>query len=115
MDRILLPLSEATFYILLSLISGPKHGYAILKDISVLSNAAVTLSTSTLYGALSRMQEQDLIERIENNLEEAAGPGLPRKAFQLTDLGRRTLEAESLRLHRQVKAAQLFLHQEQQA
>ena len=28
-----LPLTEATFYILLSLSGGQKHGYAILKDV----------------------------------------------------------------------------------
>ena len=28
-----LPLSEAVFFILLSLAPGPKHGYAIMKDV----------------------------------------------------------------------------------
>ena len=112
MERILLPLSEATFYILLSLTSGPKHGYAILKDVTVLSRKALELSTSTLYGALSRLQEQNLIIRIESTADDAGGPGLPRKAFQLTDLGRRTLEAESIRLQHQAQAAQLFLRTE---
>ena len=75
MERTLLPLSEATFYILLSLTSGPKHGYAILKDVSTLSGAAIELSTSTLYGALGRMQEQSLIERVENGAVEAGRSG----------------------------------------
>lgn len=110
----LLPLSEATFYILLSLSSGRKHGYAILKDISRLSGSTLQVSTSTLYGALGRMQDQGLIMRVENGSGEAGGPGLPRKVYELTELGRRTLEAELVRLRRQVQAAQHSLGQEPQ-
>ena len=43
-----LPLSEAVFLILLSLAEGPKHGYAIMKDVSELSSQRVSLSTGTL-------------------------------------------------------------------
>jgi DNA-binding PadR family transcriptional regulator len=114
LTRNFLPFTEATFYILLSLSNGHKHGYAILKDISTLSGGALQLSTSTLYGALGRMQNQGLIVRIENEPDEAVGPGLPRKAYELTQLGRRLLEAELVRLRRQVKAAQHFLGQEPQ-
>jgi len=110
----LLPLTEAVFYILLSLSSGRKHGYAILKDISTLSSETLQVSTSTLYGALGRMQEQGLITRVENRSDETGGPGLPRKAYELTELGRRLLEAELVRLQRQVQAAQLSLDQERQ-
>jgi PadR family transcriptional regulator PadR len=110
----LLPLSEPSFYILLSLSAGRKHGYAILKDVPVLSQAAVKLSTSTLYEALSRMQEQGLIVRVENPPEPAGGPGLPRKAYELTTLGRRTLEAELARLRRQLQAGQQILGHEPQ-
>jgi DNA-binding PadR family transcriptional regulator len=110
----LLPLTEATFYILLSLSSGRKHGYAILKDISTLSGSALQLSTSTLYGALGRMQDQGLIVRVENGSDETGGPGLPRKAYELTQLGRRIMEAELARLRRQVQAAQHFRGQEPQ-
>jgi len=50
MDEILLqlPLREPTFFILLSLSPGPKHGYAILKEVEILSEGLVMLSTSTL-------------------------------------------------------------------
>jgi DNA-binding PadR family transcriptional regulator len=115
LEQNLLPLTEATFYILLSLSTGRKHGYAILKDVSVLSNATLKLSTSTLYGALGRMQDQGLIERVENGSDSASGPGLPRKAYQLTDLGRRMLEAEMARLRRLVQAGGQRLGQEPQS
>jgi DNA-binding PadR family transcriptional regulator len=114
LERNLLPLTEATFYILLSLSVGRKHGYAILKDVSSLSSQTVQLSTSTLYGALGRMLEDGLIERVANARDSTNGPGLPRKAYQLTDLGRRTLEAEMSRLRRLVQAGQQQLGREPQ-
>jgi DNA-binding PadR family transcriptional regulator len=114
LEQNLLPLSEPSFYILLSLSAGRKHGYAILKDVSVLSGKTLELSTSTLYGALGRMLEQGLIDRVENGLDQAIGPGLPRKAYQLTELGRRMLEAEMVRLRRLVQAGQQHLGPEAQ-
>ncbi len=102
----LLPLSEATFYILVSLAAGKKHGYAILKDVAQLSGGGVKLSTSTLYTALVRMQDRQLIERMENGEEEGQNPGLPRKAYGLTAHGRRILELEMTRLRQQVNAGQ---------
>jgi DNA-binding PadR family transcriptional regulator len=99
-----LPLSEATFYILLSLAPARKHGYAILKDVEQLSEGRVTLSTSTLYNALGRLLEQGLIQRMPN--ESGDGPGLPRKVYALTADGRRALQAELNRLQTLVTTAQ---------
>ena len=99
---------------LLSLSGGRKHGYAILKDVTALSASTVELSISTLYGALLRMQEQGLIDRVANQPEVSSGPGLPRKSYQLTELGRCILEAEMVRLHRQLQAGQQYLGQEPQ-
>src|SRR5512147_2044776 len=99
-----LPLTEPTFYILLSLAPGRKHGYAILKDVKDLSKERVILSTSTLYTAVGRLLDQDLIERFSDGDDEV-GPGLPRKSYALTELGRRVLEAEAIRLQGMVKEA----------
>ena len=107
-----LPLTEATFYILLSLAPGKKHGYAILKDVEALSDGKVRLSTSTLYGALGRLLDQGLIERVPNDGEENPGPGLPRKAYVLSKTGRRVLEAELSRMRALVAAARLRLGEE---
>ncbi len=91
-------ISEPVFLILLSLYAGQKHGYAILKDIERLSQNSVLLSTSTLYGALGRLEEQGYVERIP--AAGAPGPGLPRKVYTLTARGRSLLHAESLRVQR---------------
>ena len=98
-----LPLTESTFFILLVLAPGPRHGYAIMKETAVLSDGRVQLSTSTLYGAIRRLLDQGWIERsaaasgIENGRE--------RKAYQLTSLGRRILNAETVRLQSLVTVA----------
>ena len=99
-----LPLTEATFLIMLSLSSGAKHGYAIMKEVTTVSDRRVVLSTGTLYGALKRLLRDGWIRRVE----DPAGPeetSRPRKAYTLTDLGRRILEAEAERLRTLVEAA----------
>ena len=106
-----LPLTEPTFYILLSLAPGRKHGYAILKDVKDLSGERINLSTSTLYTAVGRLLDQDLIERLDDN-DEDPSPGLPRKSYALTELGRRVLEAETVRLQGMVKEARLRLRED---
>ena len=73
-----LPLTEPTFYILLSLAPSKKHGYAILRDVEGLSKGRLRLSTSTLYSALARLLDQGLIERVPGDLEPRSHPGLPR-------------------------------------
>ena len=103
---------EPTFYILLSLVPGKKHGYAILKDVEKLSAERIRLSTGTLYGALGRLLEQGLIERVSDDLGENSHPGLPRKDYILTGEGRRVLEAEINRLQSLISAARLRLSEE---
>ena len=105
-----LPLTEATFYILLSLAPSKKHGYAIMKDVAMLSGEQVTMSTSTLYSALGRLLDQELIERVSE--EPETHPGLPRKAYVLTDGGRRVLEAETNRMQTLVTTARFRLNGE---
>jgi DNA-binding PadR family transcriptional regulator len=89
------PLTEPTFFILLSLQSGPKHGYAIAKDVLNLSSARVQLSISTLYTALKRLLDNDWVRMLEG---DAGGPGRPRKTYELTRTGAQVLQAEVNRL-----------------
>ena len=99
-----LPLTEVTYFILLSLAPGPKHGYGIMKDVRYMSRERVVLSTGTLYGALPRFLDQGWIARIQ--APAAARPGRPRKLYQLTPLGQQVLDAEVKRLDSLVAAAQ---------
>jgi DNA-binding PadR family transcriptional regulator len=53
------PASDPELLILLSLASGPKHGYAIMTDIE--SAAGTKLGPGTLYTAIARLVERKLI------------------------------------------------------
>lgn len=105
-----LPLREPTFLVLVSLAVGKKHGYAIMKDVEQLSSGRVKLSTGTLYGALGRLLDQGLIERVPT--EEDEDTGRPRKAYVLTRHGRRVLETEMTRMQSLVATARLRLAEE---
>jgi PadR family transcriptional regulator PadR len=98
-----LPLREPTFFILLSLANGRKHGYAILKDVERLSNGKIVLSNGTLYGALTRLLDQGLIERL--SVDEPPGSGRPRKAYRLSQDGQGVLNAEIGRLENMLSRA----------
>lgn len=93
-----LPLTETTTLILLSLASGPSHGYAIMKDVHSLSTGRVALSTGTLYGALNRLLEQGWIERVED--PQPNSTRRERKAYHLSAMGRSILIEELDRLER---------------
>jgi DNA-binding PadR family transcriptional regulator len=51
--------AEPALLILSSLADGPKHGYAIIKDVK--EQASITLGPGTLYAALSRLEERGLV------------------------------------------------------
>jgi DNA-binding PadR family transcriptional regulator len=99
------PLTEPTLFILLSLAPEPRHGYAIMKDVERLSEGRVAFSTGTLYGALKRLLDQGWIRRVSDPNENDTAR--ERKAYALTDRGRRVLRAEVARLQKLVSAAQL--------
>jgi DNA-binding PadR family transcriptional regulator len=91
-----LPLREPTFFILLSLSQGEKHGYAILKDVESMSDGKIILSNGTLYEALTRLLDQGLIERL--SVDEPPESERPRKVYRLSQAGRSVLKAEVARM-----------------
>ncbi len=99
--------SEQVFLILLSLAAGRKHGYAILKDVEAMSGGVLVLSTSTLYGALGRLENQGLVGHVP--VEHDVAPGLPRKVYELTSQGRAVLGAEAARLQRMTALTTRYL------
>ena len=98
------PLTEATFFILLSLSPTPKHGYAIMKEVKMHSKGRVVFSTGTLYGALRRLLEQGWIKRVSD--PQPNPTDRERKAYMLTDKGRRIVNAEIERLRSLVATAE---------
>ena len=69
--------------ILSSLADGPKHGYALTKDIEQF--AGVRLAPGTLYEALSRLDGQGFIEALASDDR--------RRPYQLTAAGVQVLRA----------------------
>lgn len=98
------PLSEAVLLILLSLSDKPRHGYALMKDIQVLSAGRVHLSTGTLYGALRRLVEDTWIERFEQD-----DTSRDKRVYKLTPAGRRQLQFELDRIKQLARAASVRL------
>ena len=86
-----LPLTEATYYILLALIT-PKHGYAVMQEAEQISNGTVRLAPGTLYGAFTTLEENKLIRKV--GIEDR------RKIYQITDKGKLILveQVERLRI-----------------
>jgi DNA-binding PadR family transcriptional regulator len=77
MDR-----SDPSLLVLASLAGGEKHGYAMVADIEEM--AGVHLGPGTLYGALSRLESDGLIEAVE--------PAGRRRPYRLTAAGSEALE-----------------------
>jgi DNA-binding PadR family transcriptional regulator len=54
-DSFSLPLSPAVFHILLALAAGEMHGYAIMREVAILSDGQVTVGPGTLYGSIKKL------------------------------------------------------------
>lgn len=92
-------LSPQVFHILIALADGPAHGYAIMQDVERETGGAMRLGPGTLYGAIRRLRQDELIEELEDSEEEG------RRRYRLTAGGRTALAREAARLHRMVQAA----------
>lgn len=76
-------LADPSVLILASLAGGPKHGYALIKDIETIAGA--TLGPGTLYGALSRLEKSGLVEALP--AEDR------RRPYRITDAGAEAVRA----------------------
>jgi DNA-binding PadR family transcriptional regulator len=83
-----LRLSLTEILILVSLLDGPKHGYAIANDLEALSGRRP--GPGTLYGAITRMEEKGLI------VQKASDDR--RKPYALSRPGRQQAQEEVARL-----------------
>jgi len=105
------PLKSNWFHILLVLVEGEQHGYAIMQEVLERSDGKVRLWPATLYGSLKRLITAGLI------VESAARPApelddARRRYYRLTPLGRRVLDLESERLKDLVRALDARRRQE---
>ena len=92
-----LPLKSDAFYVLLVLLHGERHGYAIMRDAAERSDGRVELQAGALYRLLRRMLEDGLVT--ESNRRPAADADDERRRYyRVTALGRQTIAAEAERM-----------------
>jgi len=77
-----LPLTEATCYILLSLVE-PLHGYVLMQKVETMSQGTVKIGPGTLYGAFTVLEKEGLIVKVDERDR--------RKSYLLTAKGRAVL------------------------
>ncbi len=82
--------SDPSLLIMASLAEGPKHGYAMTRDVEEM--AGVKLGPGTLYGAIARLEERGLIEPL--------GAEDRRRPYRLTGSGAAVLREQLTALER---------------
>ena len=100
----LIPLAPAVFHILLSLLDGERHGYALKREIARRTDGKLTLGAGVLYGSISKMLTRGLIEESDDRPD----PHLDderRRYYRITTLGRRVAQAEAARMRELVHLA----------
>ncbi len=88
--------ADPSLLLLTSLSDGPKHGYAMIEDITRL--CGIELGPGTLYGAISRLEERGLIEPLEADDR--------RRPYRITSAGVSLLRAELGTMDRIARAGQ---------
>lgn len=84
-----LPLSEATYYVMLALLE-PLHGYGVMQEVERLSEGVVKVGAGTVYGVFSTLEEAGLIVMVSEERR--------RKSYALTEQGKAVLLAQIARL-----------------
>ncbi|MBB5803441.1 DNA-binding PadR family transcriptional regulator [Saccharothrix ecbatanensis] len=68
---------------------GPLHGYAVITAVQQRSGGVLELRTGTVYPALNRLERLGLLHSRWQPVSDR-----PRRCYELTDAGRRSLAAE---------------------
>ena len=84
-------LTEAVYYILLSLLT-PRHGYGIMQNAESLSGGRVKLAAGTLYGAINSLLEKGWILALPGEKDSR------KKEYVISEDGKTVLKAEIQRL-----------------
>ncbi len=97
----LVPLTPAVFFILLVLVGGEKHGYAIMREVGILSEGKVRMGPGTLYTTIQAFAgaRPEFVETLAKSQADAR-----RRYYRLTRTGRAVLETEMGRLEALVRA-----------
>lgn len=100
------PLTEGTYYILLSLME-PNHGYGIIQRTLELTGGRLELGAGTLYGAINNLLEKGWIALYSEEKESRK-----KKEYVMTRIGRAALEEELERLEELLENGKKLLSQD---
>ncbi len=89
--KVYVPMTETGFYILFCL-QEEMHGYNIGLRVKDMTNGELTISPGTMYGTLSKMENDKLISFVKEEDK--------RKSYIITELGKEVLEIELRRIER---------------
>lgn len=92
------PLPSASLHVVLALLDGELHGYALMRRVAELSDGVVHMGAGTLYGTLNRLVEDGLIEETTDRRDDSER----RRYYSLTADGRAVAVAELTRLQNMV-------------
>jgi DNA-binding PadR family transcriptional regulator len=95
-------LTPAMHHILLALLEGDRHGYAIMQAVEALSHGDMRLGPGTLYSSIKKMLEARLIEESGQRPDE---DDERRRYYRLSSAGREAVAAQTRRLSRLVNYA----------
>ncbi|MDB4906145.1 MAG: PadR family transcriptional regulator [Gemmatimonadetes bacterium] len=99
-----LPLTPATFQVLMALVDGERHGYAIMRDVAEHGDGTVKLGPGTLYGTLKRLLDAGLVDEGMERPDPELGDER-RRYYRLTKFGLTVVRAEARRLETLVRSA----------
>lgn len=89
-------LPAASLHVVLALLDGELHGYALMSRVAELSDGAVRMGPGTLYGTLNRLVADGLI--VETTSSRPRQDKERRRYYELTAGGRAVAVAELQRL-----------------
>jgi DNA-binding PadR family transcriptional regulator len=100
----LIPLKPDLFQLLLVLLDGEAHGYALMQKVAQRTDGEVRILPGALYRHLQRMLELGMIEERERRRAPDTHDER-RRYYAITPLGRRVAEVEAARLAKLVERA----------
>jgi len=82
------------YHVLLALASGALHGYAVAERVASESAGGLQPRAGSLYRVIARLIGAGLVAETDGEPDESH-PGLPRRYYALTPMGRRALAQEA--------------------
>ena len=86
----------ASMYLLLALLDGENHGYALMRLVEEQSQGSVHMGAGTLYGTLNRLFADGLIDETTDDSDRSGNER--RRYYRLTQNGERVARSELDRL-----------------